>query len=405
MSSNFTDDFYSYFFYRNQTLLSEGRFIDFPKYGQIIFLIGGAGSGKNFALENIVGHNGINCDVDDLKTYIAREKKFQEQQYADKGNEFLQDMDFKDPNKVFQMHNFSKKIFEPEGSEMESSRLDGILKAARTNKTKTNLPNVVLNITGKCPNDFQRLAIPFVEVGYKPSDIHVIWVLTPYEDAMKNNAKRSRRVPTDILRGTHVGVKKAMDTIMNSSGLDVDYTHKGTNKRFNFSRYINGLVMILFNKPGVDSWIPNKKDEQGNDILNAEGNPVKDFVTVTKNANEEGNNAPRGIRYTDHGKLDWEDTSKKAQSSRPRYVDHVLKVVLKEIGRPFKSREELDAELKNTFNRVQQQQNNPNQKRSFKSQRKLDRRKKTEGQYNPINGIEDFDKKVSDYTNFDKENA
>ena len=46
--------------------------------------------------------------------------------------------------------------------------------------------------------------------------------------------------------------------------------------------------MILFNKPGVDSWIPNKKDEQGNVILNAEGKPVKDFVTVTKNANEEG---------------------------------------------------------------------------------------------------------------------
>jgi hypothetical protein len=163
--------------------------------------------------------------------------------------------------------------------------------------------------------------------------------------------------------------------------------------------------MILFNKPGVDSWIPNKKDEQGNDILDAEGNPIKDFVTVTKNANEEGNNAVKGVRYTDHGKLDWEDTSKKAQSSRPRYVDHVLKVVLKEIGRPFKSREELDAELKNTFNRVQQQQNNPNQKRSFKSQRKLERRKKTEGQYNPINGIDEFDKKVSDYTNFDGENA
>ena len=53
--------------------------------------------------------------------------------------------------------------------------------------------------------------------------------------------------------------------------------------------------------------------------------------------------------------------------------------------------------MKNTFNKLQQQQSNPNQKRSFKSQRKLERRKKTEGQYNPINGIEDFDKKVSEY--------
>lgn len=405
MSSNFTDDFYSYFFYRNQTMLSEGRFIDFPKYGQIIFLIGGAGSGKNFALENIVGHNGINCDVDDLKTYIAREKKFQSAKYADKGNEFLQDMDFADPKKVFQMHGFAKSIYEPEGSEMESSRLDGLLRAARQSKNKSNLPNIVLNITGKNLNDFQRLATPFVEAGYKPNNVHVIWVLTPFEDAMKNNAKRSRRVPTDILRGTHVGVKQAMDTIINSAGINVNYTHKGNDKSFKFTNYINGLVMILFNKPGVDSWIPNKKDEQGNNILNPEGKPVKDFVTVTKNANEEGNNTVKGTRYTDHGVSYFEDKSKKAQSSRPRYVDHVLKIVLKEIGRPFKSREELDTELKATFSKVQQQQSNPNQKRSFKSQRKLDRRKKTEGQYNPINGIEDFDKKVSDYTDFDKENA
>lgn len=399
-------DFYNYYFFRNQTLLSEGRFVQFPKYGQIIFLIGGAGSGKNFALENIIGHNGVNCDVDDLKTYIAREKKFRtDKKYKEMGNEFLDDMDFKDPNKVFQMHNFSKKVFEPDGSEMESSKLDGILKSARTSKRRTNLPNVVLNITGKCPNDFQRLAVPFVEAGYTPSNIHIIWVLTPYKDALANNAKRSRRVPTDILKGTHVGVKNAMNQIMAAAGHNVDYTHKGKNKRFNVSSYINGMVMILFNKPGVDSWIPNKKDEQGNDILNDEGKPVKDFVYNTRNANEQGNNTLKGIRYTDHGKVDWEDTSKDALSKRPRYVDHVLKVVLKEIGQPFKSREELDAELKNTFNRVQQQQDNPNQKRSFKSQRKLERRKKTEGQYKPINGIEDFDKKVSDYTNFDEENA
>ena len=401
-----TNDFYNYFFFRNQSLLSEGRFVDFPKYGQIIFLVGGAGSGKNFALENIIGHNGVNCDVDDLKTYIAREKKFKtDDKYKEMGNDFLDGMDFKNPDDVFQMHNFSKKIFEPKGSEMESSKLDGILRAARTSTRRGNLPNVVLNITGKSPEDFQRLAVPFVEAGYTPSNIHIIWILAPYKAAVANNAKRSRTVPADILKGTHVGVKNAMNKIMSATRQGINYQHKGKSKHFNVSNYINGMVMILFNQPGVDSWIPNKKDEQGNDILNAEGKPVKDFVTVTKNANEEGKNAPRGVRYTDHGKLDWEDTSAKALSNRPRYVDHVNKVVLKEVGRPFKTREELDAELKNIFNRVQYNMANPNQKRSVKSQRKLDRKKLTKGQYNPVNGIEDFDKKVSEYTNFDGENA
>lgn len=149
MSSYFLDDFRNYFFYNNQTLLSEGRFVQFPNYGQIIFLVGGAGSGKNFVLENIIGHNGVNCDVDDLKTYIAREKKFQSQKYQDMGNDFLQGMDFKDPDKVFQMHSFSKKIFEPKGSEMENSKLDGLLNAVRNNRNKATIPNIVLNITGK----------------------------------------------------------------------------------------------------------------------------------------------------------------------------------------------------------------------------------------------------------------
>ena len=89
MSNSFLNDFNKYFFFHNQSYLTEGRFVQFPNYGQIIFLVGGAGSGKNFVLQNMLGHNGVNCDVDDLKTYIARDKKFQSAKYADMGNEFL----------------------------------------------------------------------------------------------------------------------------------------------------------------------------------------------------------------------------------------------------------------------------------------------------------------------------
>lgn len=89
MSTPFINDFYKYFFYHNQTFLTEGRFVQFPNYGQIIFLVGGSGSGKNFVLQNMLGYNGVNCDVDDLKTYIAREAKFKGDKYKTKGNEFL----------------------------------------------------------------------------------------------------------------------------------------------------------------------------------------------------------------------------------------------------------------------------------------------------------------------------
>ena len=207
------NDFHNYFFFKNQTLLSEGRFVEFPKYGQIIFLIGGAGSGKNFVLNNVIGHNGVNCDVDDLKTYIAREKKFLGDKYKKFGNEFLHNVDFKNPEFVAKLHQFCKLIFEPEGSQMESSKLDGLVRGALTSKNKANLPNIVLNITGKNLEDFERLAIPFVGAGYKPENIHIVWVLAPYEDAKTNNKNRSRTVPESILTKTHKGVKEAMGQI------------------------------------------------------------------------------------------------------------------------------------------------------------------------------------------------
>lgn len=327
MGTPFTDDFYKFFFYHNQTFLTEGRFVQFPNYGQIIFLVGGAGSGKNFVLQNMIGYNGVNCDVDDLKTYIAREAKFKENKYKEKGNEFLHDMDFKDAEKVSKMHSFAKRIFEPEDSEMENTKLDGLLNSARQNKSKETLPNIVLNITGKDVHDFARLSVPFVEAGYKPKNVHIIWVLTPYKEASENNASRDRVVPNEILKKTHMGVKMAMDIIRKSNGT-IEYSHKGQTKKFDMRKFIDGVVMIIFNSKGKDSWIPNSKENPSS----------KDFRVVTRNANEEGNNVVKGVRHTKNGRLDYEDTSRDVLTYNPSMVDHVNKIVLKEINQGFKRR-------------------------------------------------------------------
>ena len=390
MSMPFLNDFNKYFFFHNQTFLTEGRFVQFPNYGQIIFLVGGAGSGKNFVLQNMLGHNGVNCDVDDLKTYIAREKKFQDEKYADKGNEFLQDMDFKDPDKVFKMHNFSKKIFEPEGSELENSKLDGLLNAARQTKSKNSLPNIILNITGKDVHDFARLSVPFVEAGYSPKNVHIIWVLTPYKEASENNKNRDRVVPHDILRGTHMGVKKAMDIIRKSNGT-IEYTHKGQTKMFDARKFIDGLVMIIFNSKGADSWIPNSKKDPSK----------KDFRLVTRNANEEGKNELVGIRHLNYGKLDYEDISANALSSRPATVDHINKIIIKEVGQEFKDDDQINAELENIDKWVKRQLTG-DVKSSPKSQKKQVRRKQTGGKYVSMKNFDNFKNRVIDYTNFEE---
>lgn len=383
-----TDDFYKYFFFHNQSLLTEGRFVDFPKYGQIIFLVGGAGSGKNFVLQNTIGYNGVNCDVDDLKTYISREAKFKEEKYKNKGNEFLNNMDFKDPDKVFQMHNFSKKIFEPDGSEMENTKLDGLLNVARQNKSKGTLPNIVLNITGKDIHDFAYLSVPFVEAGYSPKNIHVIWVLTPYNEASENNKKRDRVVPNEILEKTHKGVKRTMDIIRKSNGT-IEYEHNGQIRNFNVRKFIDGLVMIIFNAKGKDSWIPNSKE-----------NPKeKDFRLAMRNADEEGKNVPKGIRHTNHGKLEYEDISPKALTYNPSMVDHVNKIVIKEIGKEFKTDSEIDNELRNVSKWLARQRDGKfNQSKRTKI--KQERRTKTGGEKVELKSFGNFKNKVKEYTNF-----
>lgn len=298
-------------------------------------------------------------------------------------------MDFKDADKVSKMHSFAKNIFEPDDSELENTKLDGLLNSARQNKSKETLPNIVLNITGKDVHDFARLAVPFVEAGYKPKNVHIIWVLTPYKEASENNSSRDRVVPNQILRKTHTGVKKAMDTIRKSNGT-IEYSHKGQTKKFDMRKFIDGVVMIIFNSKGKDSWIPNSKENPNE----------KDFRLLTRNANEEGKNVPKGIRYTKNGKLDYEDISNKALTKNPSMVDHVNKIILKEIGQEFKTDEQIDSELSNASRWVSRQSAGEF-KGSISSQIKNARKQQTGGKFNHINGINDFKDKVRNYTNFD----
>jgi ABC-type uncharacterized transport system YnjBCD ATPase subunit len=44
----------------------------YPKYGNIVVMAGGAGSGKGFILSNLVGVEGKVFDVDELKTLASK---------------------------------------------------------------------------------------------------------------------------------------------------------------------------------------------------------------------------------------------------------------------------------------------------------------------------------------------
>jgi hypothetical protein len=50
--------------------------------------------------------------------------------------------------------------------------------------------------------------------GYKPENIHIVWILTDYQIALQQNLTRGRVVPTDILFKTHRGAAGTMQDIM-----------------------------------------------------------------------------------------------------------------------------------------------------------------------------------------------
>ena len=85
------------------------------------------------------------------------------------------------------------------------------------------LPNIVFDTTLKNKASIEKIIPRLLAVGYDSKDIHLVWVLTKFQVAVKNNATRERVVPDDILLDTHVGAGDTMMKILRGSipkGLD-----------------------------------------------------------------------------------------------------------------------------------------------------------------------------------------
>lgn len=204
-----------------------------PRSGQIIILAGGAGSGKGFTSKKLIGVEGKWLDVDHIKDLIihpgtpklnAKIKKLYGIDVAD--------MDLTNPKDVEQLHiindemGISKKI--------QAKFFDAV--------GEKNKPNVIFDSTGKSEKKIQDIVDIASKNGYKKENMHIIWVMTPHEEAKENNLNpgRGRVVPEEILNSTHLGVSHTMQNLMRNS---------------RFQEFINGYVYIVFNKKYVDNTI------------------------------------------------------------------------------------------------------------------------------------------------------
>ena len=218
--------------------------------GQIVFLAGGAGSGKGFAITNFMEKEKFKIrDVDEWK------KAFQT--LADTKGIYpeIQGLKLSNPKDVYKLHTFVRN------KGIKDKTLDLLLQDSNTNR----LPNIMFDITMKDANDIGDVLPKLIEAGYDSKNVHLTWVLTNYAVAIVNNRNRERVVPEDIMLLSHEGAAKSMYEVI-----------KGK-----LPRGLNGGVrVVLNNRENTIPWVdPDTKepmkDHKSGDVL------VKDFTYLT----------------------------------------------------------------------------------------------------------------------------
>lgn len=229
-------------------------------YGQVVFLAGGAGSGKGFASDHFIDKEMFKVrDVDEMKKQLqilnrlgkididgilkkygknipAKEieniRSLQSQGFQ------LRNLQLKKPDHVRALHQLVK------ATGIKDSSLEKLLVGKDNPET---LPNIMFDITAKDVTDITNVIPMLKKAGYQSKNIHLTWVLTNYVTAMENNRNRERMVPEDILLKTHEG---AANTVW---GLITKAMPRG----------LNGRVDVILNNPKHTVFY---KDADGNNV-------------------------------------------------------------------------------------------------------------------------------------------
>lgn len=206
----------------------------YPKFGNVIILAGGAGSGKGFIKDKLIGAEGYNFDVDELKSLSMRTPKIIEKIK----NQFGVDpskLDLRNPEDVAKLHEIIGDALNLDNKKKQTM-FASIMSAAPDRK-----PNLIFDVTLKDLRKLENITRQVKSLGYDSKKIHIVWIINDIEIAKQQNAKRSRRVPVEILVNTHRGASHTMHDIVNMGN--------------ELKKYMDGDIVFAFNKVKVDSSI------------------------------------------------------------------------------------------------------------------------------------------------------
>lgn len=240
--------------------ISLGKMV-YPKFGNIVILAGGSGSGKGFVKDKLLLMDGKTFDIDSLKGLIVQSDVFNESfweylrtEYVSKNDDLdnrakyilknkikPSELDLKDPLDTSILHFFTfKKDYD------NRLKKNFFLNALKTDRK----PNVIFDITLR-DKGILDLIYDYALLGqYNPENIHLVWVLNDVEVAKIQNNQRDRRVQEEILVSTHKGVSLTMKEIVK------DFENTKTSKGTKISDIIKGDIWIVPNRSD-DSIIDN----------------------------------------------------------------------------------------------------------------------------------------------------
>ncbi|MBI33560.1 MAG: hypothetical protein CMD98_06810 [Gammaproteobacteria bacterium] len=219
------------------------------QYGQIVFLAGGAGSGKGFAIDNFMeGQKFKVIDVDEWK------KKFLKLANVTNKYKELKGLKLSKPADVEKLHDFVKKM------KIKDKVLNNMILQM---KNKETLPNIMFDMTFNDIKKAKKLMPDLLKAGYNPANIHLVWILQEYRIALKQNKdpERDRVVPKNIMFHTHEGAGKTIYELLAKKSKPIA---------------LNGSISVILNNPKNTIYF----EPTGNES-NPKKKVIKDFKYLT----------------------------------------------------------------------------------------------------------------------------
>lgn len=250
------------------------------KYDNVYILAGGAGSGKDFVLNTMLGIEGKVFDVDAIKENIlklVKNGKLKElaKEFALETGRYMFSLKTSNQYDVSLLHNFIKE------KGLDNKPILSFLMSQKPLKIKSN---VIFNVTLKDIDKLKEISDMVTEAGYAKENIHIIWILNSIETALINNANRTRRVDDEILLKTHKGAAMTIKEILSQNE--------------KYRKYADGEIWLMANKAEVDNIVEPYQTKTGTVFANKKEKQhynVKHFIAVQLKAKNKASMKPDEI--------------------------------------------------------------------------------------------------------------